>query len=205
MFEVELRGNVPGSIDLMASKFKSIGAKFVERRKRFSMIYFKKSFGERGINDSLDLRLRVSNGKSEIVLKYGKPSAFDNRLEISLPINTKNFGDAVEILKLLGWYKGVITVTYSYKFIYKGIEFVFVDAGLRNEAYFEAESLSKNRQNIYKKRVYIEKVCSQVGFSAFDEKGYKNLLKRINTLPGRKFDLNKQSFSSIRRKFINYF
>lgn len=208
MFEVEARGRLLCSIDEMSDKLKSLGADFIEKRKRLSLIYFKVHFGETsGDNPDkvTDLRIRVNNGKSEIVLKYGKPGPFDNRKEVSIPIRTKNFADAVMLLKILGWDKGVITVTNSYKFIFKSIEFVLVDAGLKDECYFEAERLSETLEDIQTERDYITKVCSELTLTIFKESDYYQLIDKINSLPGRKFNFNNEDFGTIKDRFLEYF
>ena len=207
MFEVEARGKLPISLDEASAKLKSLGGKFLERRKRFSLIYIRQSSGPTNDikNDPVDLRIRVSNGKSEIVLKYGESGSFDNRIEVSVPIETSDFSSAVELFKLLGFTQGVVTVTGSYKFEYKDIEFVFVSTNESGPAYFEAERLTENKEDIEKERRYIMDVCTELGMEPSSQQEYIELLNSINNMPGHRFDLKKESFDSIKQRFEGYF
>ncbi|MGC8533450.1 MAG: hypothetical protein ACP5MV_02355 [Candidatus Parvarchaeum sp.] len=82
MFEIEARWELKFSIDEIVKRFRRLHAKFLGKTRRFSLIYLRSKSANK--NDPIDLRIRVTNGKSEIVLKYGEEGAFDNREEASI-------------------------------------------------------------------------------------------------------------------------
>jgi Adenylate cyclase, class 2 (thermophilic) len=201
MFEVEARGELTVSLDQIIKRFRKLNAKFLGKTRRFSLIYLRNKSADK--NDPIDLRIRVTNGKSEIVLKYGKWGAFDNREEVAVPIDTKDFSDAVEMLKLLGLSHGIINVNDRCKFRYKGIEFVFVDNGIAT--YFEAERLIKSRSKIEKERNYVTRICNELGMKPFNDDEFYSLIDKINGAADRQFDLNNERFEDIKNKFKQYF
>lgn len=71
--------------------------KFIKEQDRFSVIYFprgKESF--KISKNPIDLRVRITNKKAELVLKYGKSSGADARKEFSFPIDSEKFEEATE-------------------------------------------------------------------------------------------------------------
>ncbi|MEM0111374.1 MAG: hypothetical protein QXK90_01265 [Candidatus Parvarchaeota archaeon] len=48
-------------------------------------------------------------------------------------------------------------------------------------------------------------MCSELSFAILSDKEYYKLLDSINSLPGRRFNLQKQDFESIRQRFSDYF
>ena len=118
MFEVEARGKLTVSTTEIVKRFKKLNAKSLGKTRRFSLIYLRNKSADK--NNPVDLRIRVTNGKAEIILKYGKWGAFDSREEVSVPISVKDFSNAVEMLRLIGWTHGVINVNDRYKSIVEG-------------------------------------------------------------------------------------
>ncbi len=201
MFEVEARGKLNVSTIEMIKRFKKLNAKFLGKEKRFSLIYLRDKGADK--NNPIDLRIRVTNGKAEIILKYGKWGAFDNRKEVSIPIAIKDFSNAIEMLRLIGWTHGIINVNDRYKFRYKGIEFVFVNNGVAT--YFEAEKLTKARDKIAEERKYITKICDELGIKAFNDAEFYNLISKINNSKDRQFNFNRDNFEDIKNRFRKYF
>ena len=70
MFEVEARGKLTVSTAEIVKIFKKLNAKFLGKTRRFSLIYLRNKGADK--NNPVDLRIRVTNGKAEIILKYGK-------------------------------------------------------------------------------------------------------------------------------------
>lgn len=201
MFEVEARGKLTVSTAEIVKIFKKLNAKFLGKTRRFSLIYLRNKGADK--NNPVDLRIRVTNGKAEIILKYGKWGAFDSREEVSVPIFIKDFSNAVEMLRLIGWTHGVINVNDRYKFRYKGIEFVFVDNVVAT--YFEAERLTKTKGKIAEERKYITKICNELGVKPFSDVEFYDLIDKINKSKGRQFDFDKENFEDIKNKFKRYF
>lgn len=201
MFEVEARGKLTVSTAEIVKRFKKLNARSLGKTRRFSLIYLRNKSADK--NNPVDLRIRVTNGKAEIILKYGKWGAFDSREEVSVPISVKDFSNAVEMLRLIGWTHGVINVNDRYKFRYKGIEFVFVDNGVAT--YFEAERLTKTKDKIAEERKYIAKICNELVIKPFSDTEFYGLIDKINNSKGMQFNFDKENFEDIKKKFKKYF
>ncbi len=86
----------------------------------------------------VDIRLRSTNGESEIMVKQKTSDHNVARREISLPLGTSDLALAKETMKALGYSSGIWMHRTKEVHIYRGIEWSIVDVpeGLR---YFEAE------------------------------------------------------------------
>jgi adenylate cyclase class IV len=206
MFEVEIRGRLKNFEDTL-KKFKS-KAKFIEEKDRFSLVYFRNTFQHEGDvrevkDDPVDLRVRVTNKKAEIIMKYGKWGGSDKRKEISIPISLDKFEDSVDLLKCLDWYKGVVIATKTFVFDYKGIEFALVKN--KDYNYFEAEKLAKSNQDLDKISQQIKEVCREFNLEPFDEEDFMDQINKINNSKENQFDFSKQDFRTIKSKFGEFF
>lgn len=205
MIEVELRGKLP-HFDKTLKKFEEIG-EFVKKKKRVSMIYYRDEVPKdaRDVKDELvDLRLRVTNGKAELVHKHGDWGAEENRKEIGIPIKLEDFEKYVELLKCLGWFRGLIASTKSYVFNYKKIEFALVkiDTG---HTYFEAEMMAEKQELAEEKKIHIRNVCKELGLEIYNEEEFIELINELNSHESRKFNLEKEDFTSIRKRYSEFF
>jgi adenylate cyclase class IV len=206
MIEVEVRGRIK-DFDKTLAEFKS-KAKFIQEKDRCSLVYLRNTFDiNRDVrelkDDPVDLRVRITNKKSEIVMKYGKWGGSDRRKEISIPIDSKKFGDAVDLLKCLDWYSGVIMATKTFVFDYNGIEFALVKN--KDYNYFEAEKLVEDSADSVKIQKEIKEVCKSLGLEVFDEEDFIDQINKINNNPENQFDFSKQEFSDFKKKFEEFF
>lgn len=206
MIEVEARGKIEGNFDLLLEKFRRI-AKFKGEKRRFSFVYLRNNADldiKEAADDPVDLRLRVTNGKAEIVIKYGKWGGSDSREEHSVPIDLKDFESSVLLLKCLGWGKGIIAITKTYVFDYKGIEFALVKYHDK-EHYFEAEKMVENKKDIKKEENFIKEECGKLGLNIFTGEEFMDYINYLNKNRNYKFDFKKQDFSYWAEKFKDYF
>jgi adenylate cyclase class IV len=203
MHEVEVRGLLK-DFNKTLSFFKS-NAKFIEEKDRFSLIYFPKDTLDlkEMQDDPRDLRLRITNKKAEIVIKYGKWGVKDSRREISIPIPKEKFDETAELLHYLGWSFGSVFATKTFVFEYKGVEFALVKNKFLD--YFEAEKLIETNETCDETMKEIEEVCKELGLSLFSEEEYFKLMDKINRSPGSIFDLRKQKFSDITKDYKEFF
>jgi adenylate cyclase class IV len=202
--EVEHRGV------LSKEKFKELSAllkergKFVKEKDRFSVIYFPRGKERLKVSKSpLDLRVRITNKKSELILKYGRTSGNDARKGFSFPVDSGKFEATTEFLKILGFYYGILQATKTYVYMYKDIEFALVDVPGWGY-YFEAEKLTdvKSIENANKK---IELACKEFDLDILNDKDFYNLLEDLGNRPGFRFNFKKKTFSTIKKRFLDYF
>jgi adenylate cyclase class IV len=202
--EVEHRGLLTEEKFKELNKILKKNGKFLGEKDRFSVIYSPRGREifefERNL---IDLKVRITNKKSELVLKHGKLSGNDARKEFLFPIDSEKFGEMMEFLEIIGFYSGVLQATKTFLYLYKNIEFALVkvpDWGY----YFEAEIVvSPNFVKSANKKTM--SVCRELNLSVLNDKDFYKLLRSLNDRPGFRFNFKKQKFSDIKRRFANYF
>ena len=87
--EVEHRGKISEKKFNELKSFFYKNAKFLGEKDRFSVIYFqsKSKNPEDRKNDLIDLKVRITNRKTELVMKHGKCSGSDSRKEFLFEID----------------------------------------------------------------------------------------------------------------------
>jgi len=204
--EVEHRGYLTKEEFSLLNKFFKQNGKFLGKKDRFSVIFSpfrgKETF-ELSKKSPIDLKVRITNKKAELVLKYGKWSGNDARKEFLFPIDPKKFEEMIEFLFILGFYYGVLQATKTYLYLYKGIELALVEAPGWGY-YFEAE-ISTNLNGVKKANKKIGIECEKLGLDVLNDKDFCKLLKSLNDRPGFRFNLKKQKFLDIKKRFISYF
>jgi len=202
--EVEQRGLLSQKRFLKLKGFFSKNAKFLGEKDRLSLIYFRhKSHRlEDERDNTIDLKLRITNKKPELVLKHGKWGSKDSRKEFGFQIERRQFWEMAEFLKVLGFTHGVLNATKTFAFKYKGMEFALVEVPGWGH-YFEAEILS-SKKNWKKADERLDGEIQKLGLKIVGEKEYLKLLKSLNSRKGFHFDFEKEGFSRIRKKFRKY-
>ena len=112
-FEIEQRGKLSKEKFHELDKLFRKDGKFVDVKKRLSLIWCTSVKSAAEVKDeTIDLRLRVTNGEGEVVLKHGKWSGSDSRKEFSFPVkDADNFWDYLEFVRILGYHKFLVTDT----------------------------------------------------------------------------------------------
>lgn len=203
MIEVEVRGKI-NEFENTLKEFRE-KAIFIQRKDRLSFVYFREFIEDARMikEEKVDLRARITNKKAEIIIKYGKWGGSDSRKEISVPIELKNFDDAIDLLKHLGWNKGVVIATETFVFDYNGIEFALVKNKSFN--YFEAEKIIKDKKEINKTNKEIFELCKEFKLKPFTEDEFMEQINTLNNIKENKFDFNKNDFSILKEKHKEYF
>lgn len=203
--EVEYRGMLTKEKFDALKEFLEKEGKFVKEKDRFSIIYFPRGKERLKVSKSpLDLRVRITNKKAEIVMKYGKSSGADARKEFSFPIASEQFEEAIEFLFIMGFYYGVLQATKTYVYTYKGIEFAVVYAPIFGDYYFEAEILA-NDDSVESANQKITDVIKELDLSVLSEKEFYKWLDELSSKPEFKFNFKKEKFSDMRKRFADYF
>ncbi len=202
--EVEHRGTLTKENFDTLKKFLEKEGKFIKEKDRFSVIYFPRGKERLGVPKSpLDLRVRITNKKSEIVMKYGKSSGADARKEFSFPVDSNQFEEATEFLFYLGFYYGALQATKTYVYMYKDIEFAVVNAPAFGY-YFEAEILT-DKESIKSANEKIMSVMKELDLNVLSEKDFYKWLEELGSNTKFRFNFKKEKFSNIRKRFVDYF
>lgn len=208
MIEVEVRGKLE-NFEKTFKKLNKIG-NFVKEKDRFTLVYFREVPAKnkddlRKVldNDPIDLKLRVTDKKAELVLKHGFITGCESRREILLPIQLEKFNEAIDFLKYLGWDKGVIMATKTFVFDCKGIDFALVQT--EGFDYFEAEVVMQDEKEAEVAMDKIKETCKKICLKTFEKEEFVEFLNQMNKREKYLFDFSNQSFKELKDKFKEYF
>lgn len=184
--EVEIRGPLSKKeFEDLIGLFEAEGKKMTERD-RILIDY--STFLEGGIeNRQKDIRLRVTNGIPEIIVKIGGWGGVDWRRELSVFTKPGEFDTLVEIFAALGFCKGMLCVRKSKVYEYKGVEFALVEVP-GHSYYYEAEKMISDKEDINRITDEIIDMCKNLGLSVFDQKCFFEYINTLNKEANEVFD-----------------
>lgn len=204
-YEIEQRGKLSEKKFNELTKFFSKNGKKLDQKNRISLIWCTAKEKIAEVKDEeIDLRLRVTNGHGEVVLKHGKWGGKESRKEFSFAVeNLEKFWDYLEFVRILGYHNFLVTETVKNDYEYKGVEFSLVEVPGWGY-YFEAEILTDEAE-IEEAHKKIEETVSSVGLEIITEAGYHELLDSINNRPGGRMDLDTVDIDELKKRFRAYF
>ncbi len=177
--EVELRGLLTKDQfdDLSTNLSEKSGLK--EEKNRILLDYSTFLPGE-GLEDrKKDIRVRVTNGIPEIVVKIGAWGGSESRRELSFRGNPGTFDTLVEIFGQLGFTKAVLCERRTRVYDYKGVEFALVE--VPNHSYFfEAEMMAHREADFCETEGVIREVCSELGLSVMTKEDFFQYVETLN-------------------------
>ncbi len=177
-----------------------------EEKERISFMYFRDSIPKdlSEIKDEeIDLRLRITNKKPELMLKKGLFTGTHIRKEVSLVFPKEEINQYVDFLSILGWNIGVIYAATTKVYNYKGVEFSLVEIDGYGDN-FEAEIITSKGEEENSRNI-IHSVLKELGLEAFSESDLNKQCNDINNKGGLQFDFSKQDFNELKEKFSKYF
>jgi len=197
--EVEVRGLMAKAKLAMVEKFLKINGQFLESRKRILIDYslFLPDGGVR--NRSKDIRIRSTNGQSEIIVKIGRWGENENREEISVKVNEK-FDNLAKLFHTLGFSRGALAVRNSTIYKYDGIEFALVEVP-DHSYYFEAEQIVHNNNEVADTLNKINQLCKKLKLTPFNNDGFMEYIEELNSEANIIFDYTKFSSSYFKDNF----
>ena len=185
--EVEVRGPLTKGEFLRVSAFFAKNAKFKSQKDRILIDYSTFIKGQELKARKKDIRLRTTNGVSEIIIKLGSWGSNENREEISVLARENSFDDLVRIFGALGLEKGMLCVRNSAVFDFKGVEFALVEVP-NHSYYFEAEMMC-NTDGVTSAQKKIHGVVEELGLKVFSERKFFSYVKVLNK------EANKHGFA----------
>lgn len=202
--EVEHRGLLTEKKFKELNNFLKRNGKFLGEKDRFSVIYSPRGKEKlRVVRSPIDLKLRITNKSSELVLKYGRWSGNDARKEFFFPIDSKKFEEMTEFLKIIGFYYGVLQATKTFLYLYNGVEFALVK--VPNWGYYFEAEIVVDSGGVSAAEEKTAVACQELGLKVLSDKDFCKLLENLNERPGFRFNFKKQNFSDIKKRFIDYF
>ncbi|HZX12126.1 MAG TPA: hypothetical protein VFE88_01585 [Candidatus Nanoarchaeia archaeon] len=194
--------------ELSDKQYNNLKSKFgqpIKTKRRISFMYFKNGIPfefSQAEDDGTDLRLRVTNGEPELILKQGSFTASHNRKETSVHFKLSEIQTYIDLLSGLGW---KIVVAYGAEtsvYKYNKIEFSLIK--IKNYGYnFEAEILT-SEDKVTEAKQKIEAELSKLELKPFDEQGLNKQCNAINNKKELQFDFSKQQFKDIEVRFKEF-
>lgn len=129
-------------------------------------------------NRKKDIRLRITNGKPEIIVKLGDWNSSNHRKELSVFTEAGSFDRLVQIYAALGYEKGMLCERTTQVYEYKDIEFALVEVP-GHSFHYEAEIMS-TEDGVDQAKKHIEDVCKELGLEIFTDQGYMDYIETLN-------------------------
>jgi len=191
MIELELRAEIsPDVVENIKRRLRKLGNPG-SHTKRFSVMYF-------GMMDkkNIDIRVRVTNGDCEVVIKVGSYGAPD-RIEITQLISMEQFIGFVKIFSQFGFTAKVgERETYNYLFP-NDITISLVIAG--TIAYIELEKMSFP-QDVNNNTNELKIIASQLNLNLLNsERQFDELCKRLDEKIDRSFSGSMKDYKIIKK------
>ncbi|NTW30439.1 MAG: CYTH domain-containing protein [Candidatus Moranbacteria bacterium] len=198
--EVELRGlltkeQYDGLNETLSGK---VGLK--EEKYRILLDYSTFLPGE-GIEDrKKDIRVRVTNGVPEIVVKLGSWGGSESRKELSFKGSPGSFDTLVEIFGNLGFTKAVLCERRTKAYDYKGVEFALVEVP-GHSYYFEAEKMAHGEADMAEVESEIRAVCEELGLSILTKEDFFKYIDTLNREANAVFEFDSHTENRFRDEF----
>lgn len=198
--EVEQRGHLSNEQYVELLRFFTQYASFVTKKERV-LIDYSVFLPEEGIRErQRDIRLRVTNGIPEIIIKLGSWGGREERKELSVLAKKGEFDTLVQIFAALGFRKGIMAVRTSQVFMYQGIEFALVEVP-GHSYYFEAEKMVEEDGDKAKAQREIQSVLRELHLTPFSREEFFEYIEELNDTANELFDFADYKDGDFQRRF----
>lgn len=178
--EVELRGPLDEKSCSVLYAYLEKNGKLVKKQKR---LFFDLS-QTIGINNrTLDVRVKVTNRKVQVVVKSGEPGSASRR-EAELDVDEDSLEHALHVLALLGYPRGVYGDRGIERYRVGEIEFavqevIHVDSGKLHSRFYEVEILTY-AENQVEAEEKLRTLLSNIGLVVFSQEDWDIYEATIN-------------------------
>lgn len=149
-------------------------------------------------DEEIDLKIRITNDKPEIVIKKGIFGSLNTRKEVSIFFEKEEIQKYIDFLSILGWSLGVIYTTNSHIYEYENIEFSLVKIG--GYGYnFEVEILC-DKKDVNKAKEKIEKMLKKLNLNKMSEEDLNKQCNIINNRKELQFNFNSESYKDVMKR-----
>lgn len=197
--EIEIRGPLTKEKFDDLAHFFEVRAKKKAAKDRILIDY--STFLEGGVeNRNKDIRLRVTNGIPEIIVKIGEWGGSEQRKELSAFTKQGEFDTLVEIFGELGFCKGMLCVRKSKIYEYKDIEFALVEVP-GHSYYFEAEKMAHEKEDPSIIIEEIKNVCKELELDVFDKRQFFEYIEKLNKESNEVFEYKNHTSNYFKNRF----
>lgn len=187
--ELEIRAEVPlKDHDVLLAHLHRHG-KLMSRTRRCSVMFFGRAAG-----NPVDLRVRVTNGEAEVVIKKGALHA-PNRVEFSQPVAKADMVGLAKVFSLMGYEAKVgerVTANFDFG---KGTVVSLVKAD--KIAYLEVERMTDKKHYEQDKRDVFE-VLAELGYKPLMKADFDDLCHRLTRHVDWKFKGNEKDLKRLK-------
>lgn len=177
--EIEMRGLLHEN-EIIALRERLLKIGVLKTSKRRVLVDYSTFLPEQGVAErTIDIRIRNTNGKSEIIIKTGKWGGADARQEHIVTTDT-SFDELANVMCLLGYKKGVLCVRNSEIFQVGEIEFALVEVP-SHSYYFEAEIEVTDSTIVAGKRALLINFLTELSLEVFTDQQFYDYIERLNT------------------------
>ncbi|MFA5954874.1 MAG: hypothetical protein WC817_05085 [Patescibacteria group bacterium] len=197
--EVEIRGPLSAERYAKARSFFDANAKKLTEKNRILIDY--STFLPGGVKErTTDIRLRITNGIPEIIVKVGAWGGTEQRRELSVTTPPGTFDTLTEIFASLGYTKGILCVRQSHVYEYRGIEFALVEVP-GHSFYYEAEKMAHADEDGDALTREIMTVCAELDLPVFDKEEFFAYVEKLNNEANEVFDAAVEKPNYFKERF----
>ncbi|KKU07052.1 MAG: Adenylate cyclase [Candidatus Magasanikbacteria bacterium GW2011_GWA2_45_39] len=197
--EIEIRG--PLSKEKFGDLVKLFEARAKKIKEKNRVLIDYSTFLEGGVeNRNKDIRLRVTNGIPEIIVKIGEWGGAEQRKELSAFTKEGEFDTLVEIFGTLGFCKGMLCVRKSKVYEYEGIEFALVEVP-GHSYYYEAEKMAHENEDAEKIIKEMSDICKTLDLEVFDKKQFFEYIDTLNKESNEVFEYKNHTPNYFKNRF----
>ena len=197
--EIEMRGLIQESdLETLKIKLKEM-AVLKEIKNRVLIDYTTLIDGQKIEDRTTDIRIRNTNGVSEIIVKTGKWGGSDARKEFKVKTEG-SFDSLVQVMSLLGYTKGVLCVRNSEVYQLGEVEIAIVKVP-NHSCYFEAEIETDTSHDVGVLSKEILEAIASFGLQAFSDDEFYNYIKQLNAEANTIFNADVESEEYFKNRF----
>lgn len=196
MIEVEIRGPLTlGQASDFKARLARDGRHLRHQDREMILLRDYPGYSKDPTERILDIRLRRTNGATEIMVKRQASKGNVARYELSLPIAGDHFGTAKRVLAELGFATGLWMHRVSDVYEYQGVEWTVAAAhdpqGTAVRYYFEAERESPTPDAIEQVRSELVDTAKRLGLSVLEtDSSVRSFIYELDQIANREVQLN---------------
>jgi predicted adenylyl cyclase CyaB len=199
--EVEVRGLLTKEKYDLINSFLQENGQFVVKNDRFMVIFSDMTVLNSGTDKADDIRIRITNGCPEIIIKKGKWGATEAREEISVKVQKGEFVNLVKTMAALGYKNGMLAERKSIIYKYRDVEFSLVEVP-GHSWYFEGEIMVENEELLEESKKKIMNVCNSLDLEIFSDDDFYDYVDRLDKEANTNYDFERDGVK-VFEKFLN--
>lgn len=198
--EVEQRGPLSTDDYRRLDTFLKEHGTFKEHKNRIVVDYAESFTPESVSSRTKDIRLRVTNGVPEIIVKIGNWGGSEQRRELSALSPNTPFDVLVEIFAALGVTKGILYERKSTVYDYGDIEFALIEVP-GHSYFFEAEMIAHSDADAKAAETKIHETCRELGITPFTRDEFFTYIDKLNQESNEEFDATTIPHDYFKKRF----